>query len=354
VTHIHCIIHSVAYTPKVIAKIKAHQGGESVFLVTKSYKFIDVIIGEKIETWSIWRVIRWIKSQKITSFTAHFLSSIAAVLINQLDKSTTVKWVVWGGDFYDLPKVKPFYTENGKVEPLGIKQRLQYKLINKALPKIDCIIANICDHREISTYLNLSCHQVILNFLLDKTQITTLKPQSKLPMVLIGNSDDPNNRHLTVIHQLTQINGPKNGILPLSGVINTYTTYLKSTVRKKFPSMSIDYLDRYIQESKYFDLLSSCSHLAFGHLRQQGMATLFAFLVSGRVCYMQSNSPYYQYLIDEGLTIYALDTINNSISEITSTQASDNKRLIEQLFALELIDGQWKQALTYLKPSISE
>ncbi len=348
--HIHCIIQSVAYTPKVIAKIKAHQGGKSVFLITKSYRSIDIIIGEKIENWNIWKVIRWMQAQEVITFTAHFLSTIAAVLINRLDKLTTVKWVVWGGDFYGLPQVKQNYADNGQVDTMSIKQRLQYKLIRKALPKIDCIIANPCDHREISAHLNLSSHCVTLNFLLNATQITQLSSRSDENKVLIGNSDDPNNRHLIVIQQLIKINGLKRGILPLSGVSNTYTTNLKNTISDKYPSISIDYLDRYIAESTYFDLLSSCSHLAFGHLRQQGMATLFAFLVSGRVCYMQSGSPYYQYMVDEGLTIYPLDCINSGISEITEIQSSGNKRKIDELLDPKLIDSQWQAAFSYLKP----
>ena len=352
--HLHCIIHSVAYTSKVVAKVKANQGAESVFLVTKSYRSIDITIGKKTETWDLWRVIKWLNTQEVASFTAHFLSSIAAVLMLRLDKSTTVKWVVWGGDFYDLPQVKAYYSDKGHADSISLKQKLGYKLITQALARIDSIIANPCDQGEISTYLNLSAHRATLNFLLDASQLTPLNPLNDQDKVLIGNSDDPNNRHLVVVDQLAKIDSLDDSVIPLSGVNNSYTSSLKSTIAEIYPSASVDYLDSYIEESNYFDLLSSCSHLAFGHLRQQGMGTLFSFLISDRVCYMQSRSPYYQYLIKEGVTIYPLDLIKQGVPEITRTESTNNKRLIAQLFDTELIDSQWKKALTYLKPRNSE
>lgn len=347
--HIHCIISSTAYTPKVIAKLKAHQHGRVVYMVTKNYRNIEVTVGNSTETWSILQCIKWIKNQEVASFTAHFLSTIASVLINRLRPATTIKWVVWGGDFYDLPQIRSHYRDKDQLGSLSWKERFGYRIINKALIRVDCIIANPCDHGQISKHLDLSSKKIMLNFLLDQTEIIRLEPLAKGGMTLIGNSDDASNRHLTILHQLDYLNSLDRCIIPLSGVTNGYTQSLKNTIAKKYPTIGVDYFDRYIMEVDYFTLLSKCSHLAYGHLRQQGMGTLFSFLISGRVCYLQSENPYYQYLKEEGMMVYPLDELSEPIDSITDKDSERNKELLLTLFDPQLIASQWKEGLNYLK-----
>ena len=348
--HLHIIIDSPVFTQSIRQRI--HESGQknTIILVTKSYKEIDVYDGESKKTQNISQVSQWLSTHAIDTLTAHFLSTLAAYLILRLQNVSIVKWGVWGGDFYDMPQVRSKYKgPNQRLRALNPKQRLGYQVINRALRKIDCVFGNLCDLTEIDKTLNLNVNYLQLNHLWDSQRFGILDTALDQSLILIGNSDDPSNNHKTCINQIRQLNSDQDFLIPLSGISNSYTKSLQLKVGAESSAHEVNYIDEFLEKEEYQKQLSRCSHLVYGHYRQQGMATLFAFLRSGKVCYLQSGNPYYQYLLSEGFTLYAIDQATNWKDKLTQEEKKQNKSLIESLFDLELISKQWRQALNYGK-----
>jgi len=347
--HLHIVINSPVFTQSVLQRIYASGQQETIILVTKSYKTIDVYLnGKKSSTKSINQVSQWLSTLSIETLTAHFLSTLAAYLILRLQDVTTVKWVVWGGDYYDQPKIRMKYKGVDQVfKTLSMKDKIGYQVINRALRKIDCVIGNLCDLNEIENNLKLNVKYKQLNHFWDYSRFGKLDPSLNSGKVLVGNSDDQSNNHLTCVKLLQKFDTDKHLILPLSGVSNSYTQLLKQTITTQYGSQEITYLDTFLEESDYQKQLSECSHLVYGHYRQQGMATLFTFLRSGRVCYLQSTNPYYKYLISLGCTLYAIDQAETWTETLTPDEQRWNKKLINTLLEPELIGKQWDSALSY-------
>ena len=344
--HLHIIIDSPAFTQSVQQRIHESGPENSIVLVTKSDQEIDIYTPETKKTQTIHQVYQWLSQTKIESLTAHFLSTLAAYLIVRLKHVSTVKWVVWGGDYYDLPSVRNQYVgPNQKVKQLGLKQRLGYLVIRRALRKIDYVIGNLCDLKEIRQNLRLKANFVQLNHLWGSHRFGVLDSTENQSMILVGNSDDQSNNHLMCINQIMEFDSGQDILLPLSGVTNSYTENLKQRISALYPEQVVNSLDNFLAQEEYHGHLSQCSHLVYGHFRQQGMATLFTFLQSGRVCYLQSDNPYYKYLISEGFTIFAIDQSQYWKRELSQEEKSQNKALIEALFSTELIAKQWKNAL---------
>ncbi len=337
------------FTQSVQHRIYASGQQDTIVLVTKSYKEIDVYRDTlKTGTQSINQVSQWLSTLPIRTLTAHFLSTLAAYLILRLRQVTVVKWVVWGGDYYDQPKIRKKYKAPSQVlKSLSTKDKIGYHVIKRSLKKIDCVIGNLCDLNEIEQHLDLNAKYLQLNHFWDSNRLGSLDPSLNSGKILVGNSDDQSNNHLLCIKHLQRYGTDKMLVLPLSGVSNSYTQYLKHAVATQYPDQEITYLDTFVNESEYEQLLSECSHLVYGHYRQQGMATLFAFLYSGRVAYLQSTNPYYKYLVSIGCTLYAIDQAEYWTEDLTPAQQRENKALINNLLDPDLIDSQWNSAISY-------
>lgn len=345
--HVHCIIYSPIFTPGIIQRIETSQEGDSIIIVTKSYQEISVQSGKMSWTGSLPSVIRHLRSQQITSFSAHFLSTLSALMILCLSKKTLVKWFVWGGDFYDQPSINK--TLLGNVRKYSIIERIGYQLILKSLQMIKLIVANKADQSQITNLLNPDVEIASLNHLWDISQVQTLRKTDTYyaPKILVGNSNDPSNNHLLVLQQLQQANTRYPICIPLSGQTNQYIDRLKSDIETIIENDCIEYIDTFLPSEQYHDILSTCSHLAYGHYRQQGMATLFSFLISGKVCLMQSKNPYYLYLKNLGAIIFPLDQIEALPMNLTDKEKHINKQIIKEILNPTTIDKQWRDVLNF-------
>ncbi len=348
--HIHVIIRSSAFTDPLCTLIREKQKGDYAIIVTDSYQSIELHYNNTVTRMHLFQVSKWIQQQNIGTATIHFLSTTAAYLIRRLDKNTTVNWLIWGGDLYNLPKVRKHIKGIAPIR--GIKERISYKLLELVLPRIQRIFANPGDLHVLDQYLRLNAKKYTLNYLLDINHFQSFD-QSPSKVILIGNSDDPANNHLELLQRLSIKVGKTTRILmPLSGVSNSYTKQIEQSAQEKFENVEI--LDRFVPYDEFHQLLGKCCSLVYGHRRQQGMATLFPFLLSGRRCYFPRENPFYKFLKENNFNVFNLDEIDlkSIFLPLSEKEKAQNLTLLTSYLSQETISNQWDSIFeTELSPS---
>ncbi len=347
--HLHIIISSPVFTDPLVRRIQDYFG-DYMILVTESFHKMTCITSQGQSTLDIFKAVNLIKSKSIQSCTAHFLSTQAAYIIRTLHQSVVVKWVVWGGDFYGLPEVRKQYLRGLTIKD-SLKTNLGYRLIRLGLKRVNLIVANPCDQNAITSTLQLKVDYLTLNHQWTIEKVVKLKKLSNQEAILLGNSDDKYNNHPEVLEQLTSlVDNDTKIVLPLSGIDNAYTQQVKAQALASFTKAQI--LDRFVEIDEYQSILSSCSVLVYGHLRQQGMATLFSFLASGRKCYFWKDNVYFQYLKTLGFHVFALEDVKPSQfwDRLTTQQASENQQKLNTMLDTSLIHQQWKSIFEYQGP----
>ena len=131
--------------------------------------------------------------------------------------------------------------------------------------------------------------------------------QSEHPRVLVGNSLAPTNNHIDILKKLNDYGKYIEVVLPIS-----YDgDYQYKTILKKYISglkfIKPIYLEKFLARNEYFNLISSCSALIFGHMRQQGAGNIDQGFKDGFDIYMYEDSINYKHFVEKGYVVHSIE-----------------------------------------------
>ena len=313
----------------------------------------------------------------------HYLSIELYSIIINIPHNKTVIWCSWGGDIYyssgflkplievDLYKKitskafanSPTWKTRVKraikdmVNPSRVVERCkQQRLIEgdikhsallreRAISRID-----LCSTVIETEYLALKR----LSFF--KAEYFPFKYVSKddssaqcLPFngncILVGNSRDPSNNHLDVLHYLKQVGISNTIIIPLSyGEPKTL-----EVLREKYGTCkTMIFLTDYLCRKDYFRMIQRCKVAIFGHIRQQALGNINQCLLQGSKVFFFKDSIVYKFYKEQGVKVFSIerDLNRNSINSVLSVgDISRNREIINRLWNYNTVKERVKESL---------
>ncbi|MBY8275700.1 TDP-N-acetylfucosamine:lipid II N-acetylfucosaminyltransferase [Vibrio fluvialis] len=210
-----------------------------------------------------------------------------------------IVWAIWGGDLYDLFKVKKSIKEK-------IFDKLKISLISKigyvttTIPgDYDLLIGNFrtkAIYVENIMYPSHFYREV-------KGKYSDFIKEEKV-CVQIGNSSDPRNNHLDVLERISD--SVKRNIsitLPMSYGDKQYSSKVEKYLKDK-DDFDFFILKKYLTYDEYNNYLSSVDVAVFNHDRQQAVGNIIALLSLGKKVYIRSDITTYKFLLDKGFFVF--------------------------------------------------
>lgn len=176
-------------------------------------------------------------------------------------------WHVWGADLYE--------------DSADWRFRLIYPLRRLAQNKLPVLWATEGDLVFAKMHLRRdSSGDRLLYFptrMLPQIHLPEKRVTEEVVTVLLGNSGDRSNRHLSALAQIKQaLGGQVRIIVPMGYPANNrgYIEKVKREAAKFFPQNAIEILDETIDFERYLEILTRCDVGYFNFERQQGIGTI--------------------------------------------------------------------------------
>lgn len=243
-----------------------------------------------------------------------------------------VIWWAWGSDIYDgqllglrsyvhIETLKPITKRvvNGGVSKRRLKYFLTKMLFSvpfayyrrQALKRIDYFQPVIdIDYDLMKQFTTLRAQEYYpVNWSNFYTGTENCEEKDPKGNVLLGNSASPSNNHLDAWEGVKEfIPEDKLVILPLSYGAMDYARKVKATM--KDDRHSFRFLDSFLPFEEYSALIQHCSYAVYGSIRQHAMGNIYNALRSGLKVFLFKDSYIYQYLVQRGFVVFAIDDVN--------------------------------------------
>ncbi|MDR1737607.1 MAG: TDP-N-acetylfucosamine:lipid II N-acetylfucosaminyltransferase [Candidatus Symbiothrix sp.] len=285
-------------------------------------------------------------------------------LLIKINKNTKIIWLSWGYDIYSdrhlfssrklirlnmfEPQTRKYISPQATQEYLiQIKNILKHKI--KSLLRIDdeeslyWKFAKRADY--ISTVLPTEYDMIIkhnkkkvkakyfLHRYLTETDNFMFDLNENGNNILIGNSPSETNNHLDIFELLKKRGvTDRNLIIPLNyRQHETYKRYLKRYFEtNKFSIFSPIY--DFLPFEQYKEILATCQYAIFGHKRQQAMGNIYLMLCGGAKIFLYKDSIAYQYLMQQGYTVFDINH-DLSVKSLNTPLPEKDKIHNRQLFS---------------------
>lgn len=305
----------------------------------------------------------------------HFLLTELYSIIKDIPLNKTVIWCSWGGDIYgtfrylkpliqvNLYKkltskvfvnsitwktkvkrtVKDILNPGRAIERYRKKQQIgcevkQYSLLQQqAISRID-----LCSTVIETEYLELKHLSFFkANFFpfkyVYKNDSTAQSVLFNDDCILVGNSRDPSNNHLDVLHHLNKAGISNTIILPLSyGEPKTL-----EVLREKYGTRNtIVFLTDYLSRQDYFKIIQHCKVAVFGHIRQQALGNINQCLLQGSKVFFFKDSIVYKFYKIQGVKVFSIEhdlNINNINSVLSDDEIERNRVIINELWSYDKV-----------------
>lgn len=155
--------------------------------------------------------------------------------------------------------------------------------------------------------------------------------------ILVGNSADPANNHYSVMKKLSHLDLKNRKIIvPLSYSGNKeYVDKIKEVGYELFGENFIP-LEDFIPLSKYNEILSSCGHAFFNHIRQQALGNIISLAYQGVKIYLNPKSPVYHFFYKK-LFVFNINKKINLDQNLTEKQTENNREVIKSYFSKQYV-----------------
>lgn len=280
-------------------------------------------------------------NQAVEDYDIIYLQALSFEKARLLAKNKWTKkvfvWCLWGYDLYNAISYKT--KDRSLLTNRDLKSKLtDYYTYNriypKAFQKIDiCLFLLESDFQLLKSYYKTSAEWSTGSY-----QAVDHMPEIGSPTgsnILTGNSSTASNRHNFVFQQLEGlVKANRNVICPLNYGDLTYRNSVISEGKQKFDNQFTPILD-FMAFTEYSKVLQSCSHVIFGHKRQQAFGTILQVLLQGSRVYLSEESPFYSYFKNLGIHIYSLE---NDLKETIDLPLDpnfvlENQQRLRQLFS---------------------
>jgi dTDP-N-acetylfucosamine:lipid II N-acetylfucosaminyltransferase len=250
-------------------------------------------------------------------------------------------WSVWGQDAY-------WYNFCEKTFENRLYEWIRARLIRR-LSMILCPIRGdydfIQDHYKTKAIYQPGMYPIPTDFdALRRIQKGTAKNVNI--HIQVGNSSNPTNNTLEIIHYLANNAGDICLIYcPLSYgddiYAKTVTDYGKKALGERFYPMTT-----FLNREEYASFVASVDILIMNHQRQQGLGNIFSYLYLGKKVYIRSDNSSFQFFEEHGIKVYdtrVLLSDKNPISlmEMDSLVSQKNREQTEKIVSIETIAAGW-------------
>jgi hypothetical protein len=253
-------------------------------------------------------------------------------------------WCLWGYELYNSIN----YRTN-KANRFNLKSSITnfytYSIIySRAFRKIDyCLFLLEHDYKLLINFYNTSAQWLSGSYQFVESYIDIPAPIGS--NILVGNSSTESNRHELIFEHLEGVTiADRLLICPLNYGNFTYRQKVISSGHNKFGKIFNPLLN-FLPFDEYTNLLQSCSHVIFGHKRQQAFGTILQMLYQGSRVYLSEESPFLSYFKEMGISVFSLEQdLKNTIDKpLESKFILSNKIILKKLFNKSSVIQNLKQ-----------
>lgn len=317
----------------------------------------------------------------IDGIIIHYLSIKAARLIQEVPKNIPISCSIWGGDFYNfLPEFKQKlygkltrkYLNHSRNLPLLyyiLKDRIifpisdGYNIWKKAVARVKIFSTVIPYEKNLvekyfkcnTTYLPLPTNSLEKVLNTDNYESTIITKENFSKNILIGNSGNPTNNHLEVLHFVNRFKDEDLSVhLPLTygnkGYINDICKTGKSLLGTKFfPLLN------HLSKTDFCRFINCFNIFIFNNYRQQGIGTIVNALWSGGKVFFSNKNVTSSYFKDNDLKIFSIEddlftsTVSNLFIPLTEEEILSNRKILIKLYSDESVNSSIKNFISSLK-----
>lgn len=345
-------------------------------------EFLDLVKVKEIKRGD---VLSLLENKSSCVVVLHSLYSLPLELISHIPDNIKVVWYAWGFDIYSNPRplnplvrldnrygneTRSFINTYKKLSFLGEFRYLLKKIMAKAYRKRDAekAVSRIDYFAGVfQEEYDLLCTQVPF-FKAKKIVHNYIHPQEfsrddidepvrvKGNNILLGNSATFYCNHLDLLTKLGASN--LKGIKIYCPLSYQGTQDYKQAVVKRgkdlFGENFIPLMD-YLPLSEYNQVMNSCGSLVLGQMQQAATCNILTAVWSGLKVFLPSDSMNYAHYVDEGIDVYPLESINESLISIPRTEYEihNSRCRIEKLYSYRQWKEDLKESLTIIEESLS-
>ena len=307
----------------------------------------------------------------------HSLTLSSSILLN-IPKRIKVVWLSWGWDIYvdisqkmvsSLPiKLSLYKPKTRKILYSNFNSIIQilvesiyffYRrkiMYGKMIQRID-YCSTVLPYEEKLLLKNKNYRAKYFHFRYGTSKGEILNPfdlssKFKGTNILLGNSASPENNHLDIIQLLQRLNiNNRKIIVPLSYGDKTYRKIVVSSMKSLEFIPLLDFLP--IEE--YMNIVTSCSHVVMGHVRQQAIGNVFMALTRGCKLFLYKDSVTYLYLKSCGYYIYTIEddlNIKELSEDLSDDQIIHNRKLAEDRLSYKKMIDRLEKSIEIVMSNI--
>lgn len=354
-TYLHLVIDNF-YTNSFISFIREHFPNQKhTFLLIKSpFGKIKYISEENIKALLILNetgdyhqnaafIFPYIQTAK--KLYIHYATNFINWLLCCYDFKIEVNWISWGGDLYHYLEHDLYDHETKQLsltllEESFLEKKKLIALKIGAVKKTDYILCGNEGEFELSKK-NFSSDVRMKFFVypnpinieklneIKKNNIKHLlsKRNPGKKIILVGNSGDPSNNHISVLKHLSRFkNKDFIVVLPLAygdpDYINIVSKMGSDLFRERFFALT-----EFINPEEYGHLLNSVDFVIMNHKRQQSLGNLLALLYLGKAVFINKDVTTYESLTSKGMTLFSID---HFLKAENFEELTDNESYLEK------------------------
>ena len=225
-------------------------------------------------------------------------------------------WVMWGGDFY-FPK----------------KQRWLKKRVIKKIKNFVTYLKG--DFELVKKWYGAKgiMHESFMypsNLFKEVNSLNRVNVDSTTN-IMIGNSADPSNNHIEILHKLSEFKEKDISIYaPLSYGDDTHAKLVAKKGIEIFGDKFIP-LTEFMDTDKYVEFLNNIDIAIFAHNRQQGMGNTISLLGMGKKVYMKNDITPWTLFGEIGVKVFDFNSID--LEPINREVMSENIKIIKTYFS---------------------
>jgi hypothetical protein len=301
----------------------------------------------------------------------HWLDDAKMQLLDRADQSVKFVWIGWGGDYYDLiagddvrllkPKTSALRRKYQLLAPsLSFKSKIKqvikraiYKKIDKrrSVQRINFFAPVLYEDYELllcalpdfaPRYLPWN-YGTLEDDMVKGFQDHVVSGDS----ILIGNSATYENNHVDIFDDLSSFDlDSRHIICPLSYGDQQYREVVIKAGVHQFGKKFMPITD-FMSIEKYVQLLSSCSSVVMGHLRQQALGNIVIMIYLGAKVFLDKNNPVYQFFRKEGAIVFVLEQIGDEINTpLMMDQIEHNRMILRKYWSRDVIRQKTTKLIT--------
>ncbi|MEI8140547.1 MAG: TDP-N-acetylfucosamine:lipid II N-acetylfucosaminyltransferase [bacterium] len=296
----------------------------------------------------------------------HFLSAQKAAYLLGMSGSSNIMWAEWGADLYPFC-VEPATLFLADTYKEYVRTRSRKEIIIEHLrPRLYKYAPRLTKARQlysridfvapvvpeewgfITTLPGMRAKRVRFNYGgLSDCVGQGIDRVATGSNVLVGNSCSITSNHIDVFRMLADVDlSGRKVIVPLSygGDGGGYYKALVVDKGKYYLGNKFIPLVEFTPLEQYLDIMQSCQHAIYCHVRQQAVGNVLASIWMGASLYLHENSPVYRHLKALGIVINAICPARGI--QLTSPPDLNKQRsLLLREYADDIVDARVKYCL---------